>query len=92
MALVNTERTHVVAGIAQYALRHVEPGQKVEIALKVLPGRVVPAKVVAVLGDNPQAQLPPSGEVPDASSAETPIAPYGVELELDESMPELNEL
>lgn len=92
MALVNGERTHVIVGINQYVLRYVEPGQKAEIALKVLPGRIVGATVVAVAGDNPQAQLSPSGLVPEAPSAQTPIAPYGVVLALDEDIPELQPL
>jgi multidrug resistance efflux pump len=92
MALVNGERTHVIVGINQYVLRYVEPGQKAEVALKVLPGRIIGATVIAIAGDNPQAQLSPGGLVPEAPSAQTPIAPYGVVLALDEDIPELQPL
>lgn len=89
MAYVNAERSHVIVGINQYVMRHVKPGQRAEVALKVLPGRIVGASVSAIMPVNVEAQLPPQGSVPSAPTTATPIAPFGVVLELDEDIPEL---
>jgi len=89
MAYVDAERSHVIVGINQYVLRHVEPGQRAEVALKILPGRIVGATVSAVVPVNAEAQLPPGGSVPSVPTASTPVAPFGVVLELDEEVPEL---
>jgi RND family efflux transporter MFP subunit len=83
MAFVDASRTYVVAGIQQYALRHVKPGQVAEVIFKVHPGQTFPGKVVSVVGFGTQGQLVPSGEIPAAPSATASPQPFGVRLELD---------
>ena len=60
MAYVVTSRRMIV-GINQIYLRHVKPGQPVEITMKLHPGRIFTGVVEGVGMMTPQGQLPPSG-------------------------------
>jgi hypothetical protein len=92
MAYVVTTR-NMIAGINQIYLRHIEPGQPVEIALKLLPGKMLTGTVVEVVHINPQGQLPPSGQVPMAPTAQDLPLPFGVIIAPDEaSMAVIEEL
>ena len=84
VAFVETGSTVLIAGIDQAYLRHVEPGQKAEVVMKMLPGTVLNATVKGVAYMTPEGQLTPSGNVPLAPTATTVPQPYGVELTLDD--------
>ena len=83
MSFVNEEATQVAVGIDQFAMRHVKPGQKVEVTFKLYPGQIYYATVDRIAEINPQGQLAPTGNVPTApgpGDAES----YGVVLNMDE--------
>ena len=88
MAYVMTSRRMVV-GINQIYLRHIKPGQPVELTLKLLPGKILTATVREIAFMTPQGQLPPSGQVPLAPTGQDLPAPYGVIVEPDEASLEL---
>jgi multidrug resistance efflux pump len=88
MAYVMTSRRMFV-GINQIYLRHIKPGQPVEIALKLLPGKIITGRVKEIVLMTPQGQLPPSGQVPLAPTGQDLPAPFGVVVEPDEASLEL---
>ena len=87
VAFVETGSSVLIAGIDQAYLRHVVPGQKAEVVMKMLPGKVLNATVKGVAYMTPEGQLSPSGNVPLAPTASTLPQPYGVELVLDDDLP-----
>jgi multidrug resistance efflux pump len=84
MSFVPSESTTLIAGVPQYALRHVRPGQKTEVTLKLYPGRVFSATVDEVAYINTQGQLQPSGTVVAAPGVDQTAVPFVVRLRLDE--------
>ena len=84
VAFVENSR-ELVAGISQSRLRFVEPGQEVEMALRVFPGQIITGKVDRVVAINPAAQLIPSGIIPVAPTLADAALPYGVVIKLDEN-------
>lgn len=91
MAFVDTERTVMVVGIRQYALRHVEPGQEAEVVLSVLPGQTLPATVEKISYATPEGQIQPTGNIPLAPG-QNANQPVGVTLKLDAGDLKLNDL
>jgi hypothetical protein len=77
MAYVITKR-RLIIGIQQVYMRHIEPGQPVEITMKVLPGKILTGTVERIGMMTPQGQLAPSGQVPLAPTGQDPPAPFGV--------------
>ena len=92
VAFVETGSSVLIAGIDQAYLRHVVPGQKAEVVMKMLPGTVLNATVKGVAYMTPEGQLTPSGNVPLAPTASTLPQPYGVELVLDDETPLFSDL
>jgi len=68
----------------QNELYVVEPGNEAEVAFPTLPGKILRAKVRAVIWAQGQGQLAPSGELPQ-STAELPPGRFAVELEPEDS-------
>jgi multidrug resistance efflux pump len=89
VAYVYQDQTHLLVGINHNLLRHVRPGQRAEVVLKLYPGKVFGATVDSIAHMTPQGQLQPSGLVPMAPIAGQLPAPYGVKLKLDEELREL---
>ena len=83
VAFVEKSR-ELVVGISQSRLRHVEPGQEVELALRMFPGEIITGKVDRIIAINPAAQLVPSGVIPVAPTPADPALPYGVAIRLDQ--------
>ena len=90
VAFVDSDRSNLIAGINQAHLRHVQPGQKAEVVMKMFPGMVLNATVKGIAYMTPDGQLNPSGNIPTAPTQTTPL-PYGVELELNDLPPGLFE-
>jgi multidrug resistance efflux pump len=88
MAYVVTSR-RMIAGVNQIYLRHVEPGQPVEMTLKLLPGKILTGTVQELAMMTPQGQLAPSGHVPLAPTGQDPPAPFGVVIVPDQETLEL---
>ncbi|MEA1888531.1 MAG: efflux RND transporter periplasmic adaptor subunit [Pseudomonadota bacterium] len=88
VAFVDRDNSALVVGIDQAYLRHVKPGQKAEVVMKMLPGKTLNATVKGIAYMTPDGQLSPSGNVPTAPTEATFPLPYGVELVLDDELPE----
>ncbi|WP_374310275.1 HlyD family secretion protein [Methylocella sp.] len=82
MAFIDTSETLAVVELQQIYARYVEPGQKVELTFKYLPGEIVTGKVEAVLQAIASGQAAPSGAAvaPRALEAE----PFVARVKLDD--------
>lgn len=83
MSFVPMDEVSVALGIPQYVVRHVEPGQKVEVVFKLHPGKVFSATVEKLVQINEQGQLQPSGIVPATPGVDQSTVPFGVRLSLE---------
>ena len=81
MALVSDKRV-ILVQIQQSYLRHVEPGQPIEITLKMLPGQVFTGTVEHVIRGVSQGQVSPTGVL--AAPQEVVPAPFPVRIRLDD--------
>lgn len=85
MTFVPAGATKIGIGIPQYALRHVESGQKVEVTFKLFPGQIFDATVVEVAPLNAQGQQQPGGTVMQTPGVGQEAVPFGVRIELDDA-------
>ena len=86
VAFVRDDEYRLAVGIPQSRVRHVRPGQEVEVALRLVPGKILKGTVLEFVKINPAAQLPPSGMVPPAPSPADPALPFGVIIELEDEV------
>ena len=63
MAFIDHEKSEVTVTVNQYALRHVQPGQKAEVTLKLYPGKVFAATVNRIAYITSSGQLEPSAKL-----------------------------
>lgn len=89
MIFIDTERKFIGVQVHQIFLRHIRPGQPVEIAFKTVPGRLFTGKVVSVIQVTTQAQAVAGGTLP--SAVEVQPEPFYVRVELDGD-PQLDQL
>lgn len=89
VAYVMQDETGLLAGIQQNMLRHVKPGQKAEIALKLFPGRIIHAEVESILDTTSQAQLSPNGLLPQAPAPNLMPEVRGVRLVIRDDLSDL---
>jgi multidrug resistance efflux pump len=82
MAFIDDSETIVGVQIQQINARYIAPGQKVEIAFKFLPGRVLTGKVVGVLQAVSTGQVQASGLA--VAPQQVQSAPLGVRVKLDD--------
>ncbi len=87
MAFIDASETVVVVELTQNTARYVEPGQKVEVTFKFLPGVVAGGTVEQVLPAIAPGLLAPSGSA--FAPADFQAAPFAVRVKLD--APELAE-
>jgi multidrug resistance efflux pump len=73
----------VVAYFGQNEVRNVEPGNEAEFALKTYPGRIIKAKVDAIIWATAQGQLPISGMLPNTGFGSVPEMRLAVKLKPD---------
>jgi RND family efflux transporter MFP subunit len=82
MAFIDTADTIIGIEIAQIYARYVEPGQKVELTFKYLPGKIFTGRVDSIL------QATSSGQVQTSGLAVTPKpvapGPFIVKVKLDD--------
>lgn len=64
-AFITDEDPYILATFRQQNLKFVEPGQEVEIALDLYPGKILPGKVEAIWWATSQGQFLPSGRLPE---------------------------
>ncbi len=82
MAFVDDSKTYITAQIDQINLRHVAPGQSIEVVFKTHPGQVFSGTVDNVVSDLATAQLAPGGTAP--MPQQIVPAPFYVSLLLDD--------
>lgn len=86
VAFVRSDEYRLAVGIPQSRVRHVRPGQEVEVALRMVPGKILKGSVLEIVKINPSAQLPPSGIVPPAPTPADPALPFGVVIDLEDDV------
>ncbi|HWL11266.1 MAG TPA: HlyD family secretion protein [Planctomicrobium sp.] len=74
----------VVVTLPQEYLSFVEPGNEVEVALDMHPGKMIQGKVDAVVWATGQGQLTPSGTLPSVLE-KTPAGRFAVKVQIDPS-------
>ncbi len=82
MLFVDTSEKILVAEIHQIYLRHILPGQEVEIAFKTRPGEIVTGKVETIIDMASQGQAVVSGTLSAAGSIRA--EPFFVRIALDD--------
>ncbi len=82
MAFVDTTEAIPVAQIHQIYLRHIEPGQQVEIAMKTRPGKLIFGSVAQVLPAVSGGQAQVSGSI--AGAAQVASEPFLVRINADD--------
>ena len=83
MTFVCEAEGFVVATFAQNALRHIKPGNPVEIALDMHPGEILTGEVQSVIWITGEGQLSPSGQMPELKTLD-PKGRFAVRLKVDE--------
>lgn len=86
IAFVRSDEYRLAVGIPQSRIRHVRPGQDVEVTLRLVPGKILKARVLEIVKINPSAQLPPSGMIPPAPVPADPTLPFSVIIEMEEDV------
>jgi multidrug resistance efflux pump len=69
LAYLERNRTKIAVAVPQYVLRHVKPGQSVEVVLKLRPGETFAATVESIAPVNSDGQIQASGVVPEIGAA-----------------------
>jgi multidrug resistance efflux pump len=64
-AFVTDEPPYMLGAFFQEHIKFVEPGQQVDVALDIDPGKIYPGKVEAIWWATGQGQYLPSGRLPD---------------------------
>lgn len=82
MAFIETSDTLMGAEIAQIDTRFVQPGQKIEVTFKPLPGRIFTGKVMEVLQAVSSGQVAPSGLA--ATPPKIAAMPFVIRFRLDD--------
>lgn len=75
--------SELVVGVPQSRLRYVEPGQEVEVVLRMFPGQIFSGQVDRIVGVNAAAQMIPSGLLPSVPTLADPALPFGVVVRMD---------
>jgi multidrug resistance efflux pump len=83
MTFVSNEAPRLVATFPPNALRHIQVGDPVEIALDRHPGEILNARVATLVDISAEGQLAPSGDIPDWTEA-APTSRFAVRFELNE--------
>ena len=74
----------VVALYNQNELHQVEPGNRAELTLRTLPGKIIKAKVNSIIWAQGQGQVPISGTLPQTGLQPLPPGRFAVKLDVDE--------
>jgi len=88
MTFVSTDEYWLVGKLLQRGTQHIKSGDEAEIALEMYPGHVFKAEVVSLVEGIGNAQLVPSGRIPDAQNL-NPAEVFAVKLVLKEESPEM---
>ena len=83
MTFVDTSEQYVIVPLSQNTIRHVEPGNTAEVALRLYPGRIFNGTVESVAWASGEGQGDPSGTLPSVASL-TPGTAFAVRVTLDD--------
>lgn len=72
LTFVDTEEYYLVAKVLQKATQWIQPGNDVEVAMEMYPGKVFPAEVADIIWASGKIQLTASGALPTAGQASVP--------------------
>jgi multidrug resistance efflux pump len=78
------DRTRIAVAVPQYVLRHVKPGQPVEVVLKLRPGKTFSATVDSIAPINSDGQIQASGIVPEIGTASLSAQQFIVIVNIDD--------
>jgi len=84
MTFIDSGEVALAAQIDQVYARHINPGQKADVVLKLYPGTVLKATVRRVLDLTTEGQMAPSGIAMGSEAWKN--LPFLVELELDDEL------
>jgi multidrug resistance efflux pump len=88
MTFVDTEQYYLVAKVLQKATQWIDPGDAVEVALEMYPGKVFAAEVEGVIWASGKAQLAAGGQLPTAQQFGPPPEAYAVKIKFEGEDPE----
>lgn len=88
MTFVDTEDYYLVAKVLQKATQWIDPGDEVEVALEMYPGKVFSAEVEDVIWASGKAQLMASGQLPTQQQIGSPPEAYVVKIKLKREDPD----
>ncbi len=74
----------VIALYNQNELHQVEPGNRAELTLRTLPGKIIKARVDSVIWAQGQGQVAMTGTLPDTGMQPIPPGRFAVKLDVDE--------
>jgi len=80
MTFVDTEEYNLIAKVLQKAVQWIDPGDEVEVALEMYPGKVFPAEVVDVVWASGKAQLTAGEKLPTQQQMGPPPEAYVVKI------------
>ena len=80
MTFVDTEEYYLVAKVLQKATQWIDPGDAVEVALEMYPGKVFPAEVEDVIWASGKAQVMTGGKLPTQQQMGAPPEAYVVKI------------
>ncbi len=84
MLFVDTSEKILVAEIHQIYLRHVEPGQMVEIAMKIRPGEILSGTVETIINLTARGQAMVAGSIAPTGTIQP--EPFFVRIKLDDTV------
>jgi len=80
LTFIDTEEYYLVAKVLQKAVQRIDPGDEVEVALEMYPGRVFPAEVLHVVWASGKAQITASGKLPTQQQIGAPPDAFVVKI------------
>ncbi len=83
MSFVDTSERYLIVPLAQNVVRHIEPGNPVEVALELYPGRIFNGSVESIAWASGEGQEDPSGDLPSVGLL-TPGTMFAVRVVLDD--------
>jgi multidrug resistance efflux pump len=83
---VLNDEPYLLAIYVQQHLKHVKPGQPVEVALDTYPGRILTGTVEAVWWASGKGQFVPSGEMPSFPLMPSPKGRFAVKIRMDDAV------
>jgi len=88
MTFVDTEQYYLIAKVLQKATQWIDPGDEVEVALDMYPGKVFAAEVEDVIWASGKAQLTAGGQLPTAQQIGPPPEVYAIKIKFEGEDPE----